>query len=333
MTFEQIITSIKNKDYKPIYFLMGEEAWYIDEISNLIARSVLTEEEKGFNQTIMYGKDTTTTDVIMAARRYPMMSQYQVVIVKEAQNLSDIDKLELYADKPLKSTILVLCYKYKTLDKRKKAYKMLEQNGIMFHAKKLYDNQVPSWINSYLKGKGMTIDPKASVLISDFLGSELSKISHELDKLSIALGSGVKHILPEHVENNIGISKDYNNFELQKAVMTKDHNKANSIIFAFGKNSKANPIQVTISTLFGFFIKLLMFHYLPDKSQANVAKVLKINPYFVQDYTLGVRNYNARKVVDAISLLREYDMKSKGFNSPTTDVEQLLKELIFKLMH
>lgn len=312
---------------------MGEEGWFIDEISNLIGSSVLKEEEKGFNQTILYGKDTSTTDVIMAARRYPMMAQHQVILVKEAQNLADIDKLDVYAENPLNSTVLVICYKYKNLDKRKKAYKLIDKIGVVFGSKKLYDNQLPSWINNYLKGKGKTIDPKASVLISDSLGSELSKIAHELDKLIIALGSDVKHILPEHVEQNIGVSKDYNNFELQKAVLTKDISKANKIIYAFGKNTRSNPIQLTISTLFSFFSKLLLFHYLPDKSQANVAKVLKVNPYFVQDYSLGARNYSGKKVVDAIHLLREYDMKSKGYNSATTESDELLKELIFKIMH
>lgn len=333
MTFEQIIISIQNKEYKPVYFLMGEESWFIDQITDLITHSVLSESEQGFNQSIMYGKDTTTTDVIMACRRYPMMAPYQVIVVKEAQNLADIEKLEVYAENPLNTTILVVNYKYKTLDKRKKAYKQIDKNGVVFHSKKLYDNQLPSWVNAYLKKKGKTIDPKASVIVSESLGSELSKIAHELDKLIIAVGAEVKHILPEQIEKNIGVSKDFNNFELQKAILNKDITKANQIIYAFGRNPKANPIQLTISTLFGFFTKLLMFHYLDDKSSGNVAKVLKVNPYFVQDYSTGARNYSGRKVVDAIHQLREYDMKSKGYGSPTTESDQLLKELIFKIMH
>ena len=333
MTFDQIITSINKKEYKPIYFLMGDEAWFIDQITNLIEASVLSEEEKGFNQTIIYGKDTTTSDIIMSARRYPMMSPYQVIIVKEAQNLTDIDALEVYAENPLNSTVLIFNYKYKTLDKRKKVYKLIDKCGVVFESKKLYDNQLAPWISNYLKGKGKSIDPKANAIICESLGSELSKITQELEKLLIAVGPQVNHILPEHVERNIGVSKDFNNFELQKAIITKDHTKANKIIYAFGRNPRANPIQFTITVLFGFFSKLLLYYFLEDKSQPNVAKVLKVNPYFVQDYALGARNYSGKKVMDVIHLLREYDMKSKGFGSATTESDQLLKELIFKIMY
>jgi DNA polymerase-3 subunit delta len=333
MTFEQILTSLRNKDYKPVYFLMGDESWYIDQITDYIAQNVLTEEEKSFNQTIMYGKDTTAANIIMAARRYPMMAKYQVVIVKEAQNIADIDKLEVYVQNPLKSTILVVNYRYKTLDKRKKLTKLIESTGVLFEAKKLYDNQLPSWITNYLKEKGKTIDPKASVLLADSVGADLSKMVHEIDKLIVATGPSVTHILSEHIEKNIGISKDFNNFELQKAIASKNIFKANQIIYAFGKNPKDNPIQVTISTLFGFFVKLLMYHYLPDKSKPSVASALKINPFFVDDYVSAARNYSGAKVVKAISTLREFDMKSKGFDTANTDNAELLKELVFKLMN
>ena len=333
MTFEQIIQELKQKKYRPIYFLMGDEGYYIDEITNYIANNVLSEEEKGFNQSILYGKDVETTEIIHAARRFPMMSQHQVIIVKEAQNIAKIEDLEVYANNPLHSTILVVNYRYKTLDKRKKVYKSLAKNGVIFEAKKLYDNQVPQWINSYLNNKGKTIEPKASVLLTEFLGSDLSKIAHELDKLELAIGSSTQQITAAHIEKNIGVSKDYNNFELQDAILNKDIAKANKIILAFGKNPKAYPIQVTTSTLFGAFQKLLMIYYTPDKSERNLATVLKVHPFLAKRYLTGARHYPARKVVQIISLIREYDMKSKGFGSATTESGELLKELIFKIMH
>ncbi|MCU4162590.1 DNA polymerase III subunit delta [Carboxylicivirga caseinilyticus] len=333
MTFEQILKDLKQKQYKPIYFLMGNEGYFIDQITNYIANNVLTEEEKGFNQTILYGKDVEAEDIIMAARRFPMMSQHQVIIVKEAQNIAKIEDLVIYADNPLNSTILVINYRYKTLDKRKKLYKSIQKNGVLFESSALREYEIPKWVSSYLQNKGKTIDAKASALLAEFLGTDLSKITHELDKLELAIGSSVKQIDSSHIEKNIGVSKDYNNFELQKAVLYRDIAKANKIVLAFGKNPKAYPIQVTIVTLFGAFLKLLSFYYLPDKSKNSVAAALKINPFFVQDYMAGAKNYPARKVIQIISLLREYDMKSKGFDSATTDPGELLKELIFKIMH
>ncbi|MCU4175728.1 DNA polymerase III subunit delta [Carboxylicivirga sp. N1Y90] len=333
MTFEQIIQDLKQKKYKPIYFLMGDEGYYIDEITNYISNNVLSEEEKGFNQTTLYGKDIEAEDVIMAARRYPMMAQHQVIIVKEAQNIARIEDLLVYSENPLNSTVLVINYRYKTLDKRKKLYKSIAKNGILFESKKLRDYEVPKWVNSYLQSKGKTIDAKASALLAEFLGTDLSKITHELDKLELAIGASVKQITSAHIEKNIGVSKDYNNFELQKAVLAKDVSKANKIILAFGRNPKAYPIQVTTVTLFSCFQKLLSYYYLPDKSKHSVASALKINPFFVQDYTTGARHYPAKKVIQVISLLREYDMKSKGFNSSTTEPGELLKELVFKIMH
>lgn len=333
MKFEEIIQSIQKREYKPIYFLMGEESWFIDQITELILNTVLSESERDFNQTILYGKDTNITQIIMAALRYPMMAPYQVIVVREAQNVEDIDLLESYAEKPMKSTILVFNYRYKTLDKRKKLSRLIEQNGVLFESKRLYDNQLPTWITTYLKGRQQTIDPKASVIVADSVGADLSKTVHELEKMLVALGPSVTHIMPEHVERNIGISKDFNNFELQKAIASKNHFKANQIILTFAKNPKNYPIQATIATLFGFFVKLLMFHYTEDKSQSNVASVLKINPFFVQDYVAAARNYPGRKVVHVIHLLREYDLKSKGFGSAGTEDGDLLKELVFKIMN
>jgi len=334
MTFEQIIQQLKAKTYSPVYFLMGEEPYYIDEITNYIADNILTEDEKAFNQTILYGKDTTITNIILAARRYPMMAQHQVIIVKEAQSMKDIEELTLYVEKPLDTTILVVNYKYKSLDKRKKLAKLVTKNGgVLFESKKLYDNQVGSWLNSHLKSKGLSIDPTASRILIEYLGNDLSKIAHEIEKLRIALGSSAKSITPSDIERNIGISKDFNNFELNKAILQKNVVKANQIIQSFAKNPRNNPIQITTAILFGYFQKLMAYHYLQDKSKNSVASALKISPYFVTDYTTGARNYSARKVVQIISLLREYDMKSKGYNSNVTDDGELLKELVFKIIH
>jgi DNA polymerase-3 subunit delta len=262
-----------------------------------------------------------------------MMAQHQVVVVKEAQYLDKIDELQHYAASPLQSTILVINYKYKTLDKRKKLGTILKKSNSIFEFKKLYDNQVSSWITNYLKGEGISIDMKASMLLSESLGTDLSKIVKELDKLKVALGADVKQITADHVEKNIGLSKDYNSFELQKAVIQKDILKANKIIKVFAKNPKDHPIQATISVLFNYFSKLMVYYYLADKGKANVAKELSINPFFVQDYALGARNYSARKVVAIISILREYDMKSKGFNNISAGTGDLLKEMLFKIMH
>jgi len=334
MTFDNIIQQLKNKTYSPIYFLMGVEPYYIDEITNYIIKNVLTEEEKAFNQTILYGKDTDITNVILAARRYPMMAHHQVIIVKEAQNFKDIEDFLVYAENPLSSTILVINYKYKTLDKRKKLFKSITKNGgVLFESKKLYDNQVGTWLNSFLKAKGLTIDITANRVLIEYLGNDLSKIAHEVEKLRIALGSKAKTISLADIEKNIGISKEFNNFELNKAIFQKNVVKANQIIQSFGKNPKSNPIQVTTATIFGYFQKLMAYHYLPDKSKNAVASALKINPFFVTDYSTGARNYSARKVIQVISLLREFDMKSKGYKSNVTDNGELLKELVFKIIH
>lgn len=332
MTFEQIMKDLKNKIYKPIYFLMGEESYYIDEITNYIAKNVLKESEKAFNQIVMYGKDTDVSLVDNTARRFPMMANHQVIIVKEAQNLKKIEDLVYYAQNPLKSTILVINYKYKTLDKRKKIYKEVEKNGILFESKKLYDNQVPEWINNYIKAKNRQIDPVSSLLLTEFLGTNLGKIVNELEKLIIVVPENQK-ITPKLIEENIGISKDYNNFELQNALMKKDILKANRIVNYFNKNPKDNPLVVTITSLFFFFSKILAVHYVKSQDPRIVASELKVNPFFVKDYMAAAKKYDIRKTVDIISYLREYDLKSKGYGSVSTTQGELLKELIFKIMH
>lgn len=330
--FEELIKDLRNKIYKPIYFLMGEESYYIDQVTDYISKHVLTEAEKTFNQVVLYGKDTDITTIINAARRFPMMANYQVVIVKEAQELKKIEELLTYVEKPLKSTLLVINYKYNTLDKRTKLSKALA-NHVLLEFKKMYDNQVPSWIVTYLKKSNIAIDAEAAELLTEFLGNDLSCIAHELDKLIIVLPEGTKMITKLHIERNIGISKDYNNFELQKALGQKNVAKVYRIVDYFNKNPKASPFTMTVSMLFNFFSKLLTYHFIHDKSKQSVASSLGINPYFVAEYESASKRYNPAKVVSIISYLREYDIKSKGVGSGNIPEGELLKELVFKILH
>jgi DNA polymerase III subunit delta len=333
MDFDQILTDLKNKKYRPIYFLMGEETYFIDEITEYIAANVMSESERIFNQLILYGKDIDAVAIIEASRRFPMMANYQVVIVKEAQNIRNIDELIHYTEKPLNSTILVINYKYKTLDKRKKLYTSIGKNGIVFSSDKLYEDKIPKWISEHLSKQGFSIAPEAAALITEFLGNDLSKIANELSKLMISLPSGTKRITSYMIEKNIGISKDYNNFELQKALVSRNVLKANRIVDYFDKNPKDNPVILTISSLFSFFNKIFMYHFLKDKSKSSVASALKINPYFVNEYELAAKRYNPSKLAEIFSILREYDLKSKGVGNSSASSGELLKEMIFKIIH
>ena len=329
----QIVSDIKQGNIKPIYFLMGEEPYYIDKISEYIEKNVLSDEEKGFNQMVLYGRDVSIEDIVSNAKRFPMMSERQVVIVKEAQDLSrTIENLVSYVENPQPSTVLVICYKYKTLDKRKKLSKVIHKNGLLFESKKLYENQVGDWIRRALSSKEYKIEPKAALMLVDFLGTDLSKINNELEKLVIVLPKSTT-ITAAHIEENIGISKDFNNFELRKAVGEKRFVKANQIIKYFGQNPRSNPLVMTISLLNSFFTQLLIYHGLKDKSKGNVAKALRINPYFVADYQKAATNYPMRKVSQIISLLRVADMKSKGVGAQNLPPGDILKELLFKVMH
>ena len=332
-SFEQILTDLEKKQYKALYFLTGEEAYYIDQVSDYIQENVLNESEKTFNQTILYGKDTDAVTVMNTAKRFPMMSSHQVVIVKEAQELKDIDKLVHYVENPLNSTLLVLGYKYKKPDKRKKVFKSLIKNSVYLESKKLYDNQVPGWISGYLSSKNLSIEPKASVLLVEFLGSDLSKITNEIDKLIIVLGENEKIITSSLIERNIGISKDFNNFELQNALGKRDVLKANRIINYFSNNQKNHPLVLTINTLYSFFSKILIYYWIKDKSKDNLAEQLGVRPFFVKDYVDAARNYNANQVIRIIEILREYDLKSKGYKGTVIGPGDLLKELIFKILH
>jgi DNA polymerase-3 subunit delta len=333
MTFEEIFKQLNEKIYRPIYFLMGEEPYFIDRITEHIAEHMLTEEEKTFNQMILYGKDTDITTVINTARRFPMMASHQVVIVREAQNLERIEDLIHYVENPLESTLLVINYKYKKLDKRKKLFKALEKNSILFDSKRLYDEKIPPWINSYLRSRGKKIEPKAAVILTEYLGNDLGKIANELDKLIIVLKAEQDIITSADIERNIGISKDYNNFELNNALAQRNVLKANRIVQYFGSNQKNHPIILTITSIYQFFSKVLKYHFLTDKSSRNVASALGIQPFFIREYEMAARNYNTAKTVRVISLLREYDLKSKGFGNVSAVPGELLKELIYKIIH
>ncbi len=336
MTFEKIMTDLRNKKYAPIYFLFGDEPYYIDQISNYIMENVLSDSEKSFNQTVIYGKDTDTASVITMAKRYPMMASYQVVIVKEAQDLKNINDLVYYLDNPQKSTILVLNHKYKKLDKRKKVFTQLKKSGVLFESKKVYDNKIPAWIESYLKQRKAGIDQRSSFLLADYLGNNLSKIANELEKLLISLPANKRQITPELIERNIGISKDYNTFELTASLAKRDKLKAYRIINYFGQNEKEHPFPVVVAALFFYFSKVLAYHFLPKPIKSDnrqLAASLKVVPFFVKDYKLAARNFSPRKTVAIISILREYDLKSKGVNNSTASSLELMREMIYKILH
>ncbi len=333
VSIEEILSDLKKRIFKPVYFLAGEEPYFIDIISDYIEDKVLSEADKAFNQIIIYGDDTSIAAIIDTARRFPMMSSHQVVIVKEAQSLKKIEDLASYLDAPLQSTILVFCYKYKSLDKRTKLYKLLESSAVYFESPRLRDYQIPAWIENFLMKRGIKTEPSASAMLTEYLGTDLHKIANELEKLIITLPPDKPVITNALIEKNIGISKDYNNFELQKAVGEKNILKANMIVRYFGDNPKDNPLTLTIASLFSFFSKLLTYHYLADKSKNNVAAALKVNPFFVKDYESAANKYNAKKTVQIISLLRTFDMKSKGFGDSGTEPGDLLKELIYRILH
>ena len=332
MDFNQIITDLKNRKFVPVYFLEGEEPYFMDGISDYILENVLTEDEKGFNQCILYGKDLSIDSIMTAARRFPMMAERQVVVIREAQNIKNIEELVSYVEKPLKSTILVINYKYKTLDKRKTFPKLIDQKGILFESKKIYDNQLPAWISSYLKNQKYTVSPQAAAMISEYLGADLSKVANELDKLIISLPAGTQ-ITPDHIEKNIGISKEFNVYELHNALGERDLLKANRIINYFGDNPSDNAAPKVISSLFGYFSKLLTYQFLEDKSQNNVASVLQVHPFFVKTYVTAAKNYNIKKLVEIVSILREYDMKSKGWGNVSATPADLQKEMIYRILH
>ncbi len=333
MSAPELLQSLQKKQYKPIYFLHGDESYYIDLISNYIEHQVLSDAEKSFNQTIFYGKDTDLITIINAAKRFPMMAPYQVIIVKEAQNIKKWDDLVSYAENPAATTILVFCYKYGTLDKRLKVAKAIEKSGVLLESKKLYENQLPQWISDWVAAKKHRIGPKATALLSEYLGNDLERIANELEKLLINIPQG-QEIGTKEIEQNIGISREYNVFELTSALSQKDHLKCFKIVTYFASNHKAHPFVLTIGTLATHFTRILNYHYLKDKSKGAVASALKVNPYFVGEYEIAARQYSYPKTIEIISQLRQYDVKSKGVDSTGNVAEgELLKELIYKILN
>ncbi len=345
----QILLDLKRKIYKPVYFLCGEEPHYIDVISDYIENNVLSEADKEFNQTVVYGKEVDLGTIISYARQFPMMSEYNVVLVKEAQNIKEFNKgaggdddetpsvnastqLIQYLKSPQPTTILVFAYKYKVPDKRSALTKLLMKEAVFFESKRIYDNQVPDWITSYAKEKNHPINAKAAFLLAEFLGNDLSKISNEVNKLLLNL-KPAQEITPEHVQEFVGISKDYNVFELQDALGKKEILKANRIIQHFAGNEKENPSQLVLASLYSYFTRLLRYQMLEDKSKGAVAAALGINPFFVDGIATAARNYPTPKLKVVFALLKEYDLKSKGVDNPSTGYGELLKEMVFKMLH
>lgn len=333
-TYEEIVRDLKNRVYKPVYYLMGEESYYIDKISEYIAQTVLSEEEREFNQTVLYGSDTDIATIINAAKRYPMMAERQVVIVKEAQHVKRMEDLNFYLQKPLHTTVLVICHKNGTLDRRKKLAAEVEKVGVLFESKKIKDTQLPGFIASYLKRKSVDIEPKASEMMAEFVGADLSRMAGELDKLVITLASGVRRVTPEQIEKNIGISKDYNNYELRSAIVARDVLKANRIIKYFAENPKTNPIQMTLSVLFGFFSNLMLAYYAPEKTEQGIAGQLGLkSTWQAREYMAAMRMYSGVKVMQIIGEIRYCDAKSKGVENASLSDADLLRELVYKILH
>lgn len=336
-TPESVLKQLQINQYAPVYFLQGEEPYYIDLISDYIEANALDESQKSFNQFVIYGRDTTISDILTHARRFPMMSDRQVVLVKEAQELPDLKKenaqklLVNFLEQPTPSTILVFCYKYKTIDKRKALGKAIEKAAIEVVTKKIYDNQIPLWIKDYTAAKDLEISEKATQMLAEYIGNNLERLSHEIDKVLINL-EGKSKIESEDVQKYVGISKEFNVFELQKALAVKDVMKSNQIINYFSSNLKNHPVIPIIALLFSFFSKLMLVHHSTNKAENHLASILKINHYFVKEYVAAARSYSLEKVVDNIHHLRKADLSSKGVDS-NVEESQILKELIFKLLH
>lgn len=334
MTYEDIAKDIKNGKFAPVYLLMGEEDYYIDRISDYIVEKALDENEKEFNLTIMYGLDTDMASVVNNAKRYPMMSEHQVVVVKEAQNLRSWEELSFYMQKPLTSTILVFCYKHGTLDRRKKIVAEIEKNGVVFESKKLKENLLPGFITAYMKRRKMEIDDTAAQLMAEFVGNDLNRLAGELDKLIITMPKDRNRITPVEIERNIGISKDYNNFELKNALITKDTLKANKIVKYFSDNPKSNPLQPTLALLFNYFSNLMVAYYAPERTENGVAAYLGLkSPWLAKEYIAGMKAYTGVKVMNIITQIRLCDARSKGIGNVSLSQGELLRELVYFILH
>jgi DNA polymerase-3 subunit delta len=348
-TYESILKEFKNKVYHPVYFLHGDEPYFIDQLAEYIEEHVLTDSEKEFNQTILYGRDVDMATVISNAKRYPMMANYQVVIVREAQDVKDLlkkrkgegeddeeepefDQFAEYLKNPQKSTILVFCYKHKKVDKRTKTGKLIEKQTVFFESKTIFDNKLPAWISSYVKSKGYNIKADATFLLAEYLGTDLSKVVNELEKIMINVNRDTE-INSTHIEKNIGISKDFNVFELQNALGVKNTLKIFQIVNYLGKNSKNNPLVVVLSTLFQFFNKIITYHVFKGKPGVNLSAALGVHPFFLKDYETAARNFSAGHAIYAIGLIHEFDLKLKGVQSVGVSEHDLLREMIYKILH
>jgi len=331
MSVEKILQDWKKLQFKPVYWLEGEEEYYIDQLVDYAESRILSPEEAGFNLTVFYGKDADWTAVINACRRYPMFAERQVVILKEAQQMRDIDKLEPYIDKPLASTVLVVAYKEKKVDGRSRLAKLLKEKAELFSTKKLYENQLPEWANGLIRSKGYEITQKALLLLVDHIGNDLSRINNEIDKLLVNL-AGSKRISEDDIERYVGVSKEYNVFELQDAFAKKDKVKAVRIIQYFEGNPKAGPIQLILPSIYNFFSKVYMIFGQPARDEKGVASAIGVNPFFVKDYMAAVRNYGYEGIENGLLLLHAYNLKSVGVGSAGTEDASLLKELVVKIM-
>jgi DNA polymerase III subunit delta len=335
---KKILTDLKGKKYAPVYFLQGEETYYIDLISDYIEQNVLSEAEKGFNQVVVYGKDVTMATILTHARRFPMMSERQVVLVKEAQDIQDLNKeiggklLLDYLTKQVPSTVLVFSHKHKSLDKRRELGKKIDQYAVMLNTKKVYDNQLPEFVQEYTKEKKVSIDDRAAQAICEFVGNDLHRLANEIDKLIISLQPG-EAISAERIMNQVGVSKEYNIFELQKAILNRDSLLANKIVNYFERNTKKNPIIPVVAFLFSFFSKLLMATQVVDKSDKGLVSELKVSPYAARDYILALRQFQQTKIIENIGSLKEADLKLKGVNNGSADEGQIFRELIWRLMN
>ena len=336
VTYQSVMSELKNRKFRPLYYLMGDEPYYIDKISNWIAENVLQPEERDFNQTVLFGSDVNASQIVDAAKRYPMMSEYQVLIVKEAQNIKNTEPLEKYFKAPMPSTILVMCHKNGSIDGRKKEFvKSIQQAGVLFESKKLRDRDLPAFIEKYLNAKNVSIDPKSTQVIADAVGADLSRLVSELDKVMLSLPEEDRRVTPQVVEDQIGVSKDFNSFELRNAIVSRDVLKANQIVKYFDENPKAGSLYSLLPMLFNYFQNLMLVHYCPQKNdQDGVAQWLELrNNWGAKDYMTGMRNYSGMKVMQILSKIREIDAKSKGLDNPNTPPGELMKELIFFILH
>ena len=334
-TFQDIMKDLKARRFSPIYILMGEEAYYIDQITNYIAENVLTPAEQDFNLNICFGADVSAVQVTDMAKRFPMMAEYQVVIVKEAQNIHSLDALEKYLKNPAKTTILVWCHKNGKIDARKKVISLAEAHGVVFESKKLKEYQLAGFMQNYLAANKITIEPKATQMMADHIGADLSRLTSELDKVALSLSENDKRITPDIVEKEVGVSKNFNTFELRDAIVNRNVFKANQIVNYFISNPKAGSLYSFLPLLFSYFQNLMIVFYSPNnKSESDIAQILGLkNNWGAKEYIIGMRNYSARKTKDIIAKIREVDAKSKGLNNVSTGAGDLMKEVIFFILH